>query len=155
LTSSNTLVRRISSGLVLLFAIASASLHAEEPTAAGLWRQIDDNTGKPSSILRIVEHNGVFEAFVEKIFFKEGETNTDPVCDRCTDSRHGQKILGMRIMTDLKREGLQYQGGEILDPGNGHVYRAKMQLSPDGRTLEVRGFIGVSLFGRSQTWFRE
>ena len=63
--------------------------------------------------------------------------------------------LGMKIMTDLKRDGLQYQGGEILDPGNGRVYRAKMQLSPDGRTLEVRGFIGVSLFGRSQTWFRE
>ena len=153
--SYKTLWGRVSRAVALLLAVASASLHAEEPTAAGMWRQIDDNTGKPSSILRIVEHNGVFEAFVEKIFFRDEDKNTDPICDRCTDSRHNQKILGMKIMTDLKRDGLQYQGGEILDPGNGRVYRAKMQLSPDGRTLEVRGFIGVSLFGRSQTWFRE
>jgi uncharacterized protein (DUF2147 family) len=51
--------------------------------------------------------------------------------------------------------GDEYQGGEILDPENGKVYRVKMNLQDRGRTLHVRGFIGFSLFGRTQIWIRE
>lgn len=125
------------------------------PTAAGRWKTIDDKTGAPRSIVVIEEKGGVFEGRIERIFFRPDETDTDPVCSKCTDARKGQKTIGMTILTGLKRDGLGYAGGEILDPGNGKVYRAKMTLSADGATLVVRGFIGFSLFGRSQTWLRE
>ncbi|GAA5174089.1 DUF2147 domain-containing protein [Niveibacterium umoris] len=137
-----------------LTALIAGNAWANEAGAEGRWRTISDTDGKPRSIVRIDEKAGTYEAVVEKIFFKAGE-DTDPVCDKCTDARKGQKIIGLKIMNGLKRDGFAYEGGEILDPDNGKVYRAKMKLSPDGKTLEVRGFIGVSLFGRSQTWYRE
>jgi uncharacterized protein (DUF2147 family) len=79
----------------------------------------------------------------------------DAVCDKCTDERKGQKIIGMTIVKGLKEKNGSYQGGEILDPDNGKTYKCKMKLDETGNKLEVRGFIGVSLFGRSQTWTRE
>ncbi|AFK52888.1 DUF2147 domain-containing protein [Tistrella mobilis] len=124
------------------------------PDAAGLWRTIDDETGKPRSLVRISERDGRWYGRIEKLFREPGE-DPDPVCHECTDTRAGQKITGMEILTGLVRDGLSYEGGEILDPKNGEIYDAKMTLSPDGNTLEVRGFIGLSLFGRSQTWIRE
>jgi len=91
---------------------------------------------------------------VEKIYFRPGEY-TDPICVKCSDSRKDQKIIGMVILRELKREGTQYVGGEILDPEDGSTWRVKMILSPDGKKLDVRGFIGISLFGRTQTWIRD
>lgn len=139
---------------IWLAVLVAGSAWANEPSAEGRWKTVSDEDGKPRSIVRIEDHAGNFEAVIEKVFFKPGE-NTDPVCDKCSDARKGQKIIGLKIMNGLKRDGLRYEGGEILDPDNGKVYRAKMTLSPDGKSLEVRGFIGVSLFGRSQTWVRE
>lgn len=79
----------------------------------------------------------------------------DPVCEHCTDERRGQSIVGMTILEGLKASGAGWEGGGILDPNNGKAYRAKARLSDDGGRLEVRGFIGVALFGRTQTWIRE
>lgn len=135
-------------------ALALATAHASGPTAGGRWLQVSDTDGKPRSILRIEERDGTYEAVVEKIFLKPGE-EADPVCDKCSDARKGQRVTGMRIMDGLRRDGLNYDGGHILDPDNGKVYRAKATLSADGQSLEVRGFIGISLIGRSQTWKRE
>lgn len=140
--------------LSLIVALCAAVAQADEPSAVGRWKTISDEDGKPRSILRIEEQGGAYEAVVEKVFYRPGE-KTDQVCDKCSDARKGQKIIGMKIMHGLKRNGLAYEGGEILDPDNGKVYRAKMSLAPDGKSLEVRGFIGVSLFGRSQIWYRE
>jgi len=134
--------------------LTGAAAWAEEPSAAGRWRQIDDADGKPSSIIVISERDGRYEGRIDRLFPRPGAA-PDPICDACKDARHGQKIAGMRIMEGLQRKGLEYEGGEILDPGNGKVYRARMTLSPDGSRLDVRGFIGVSLFGRTQTWLRE
>ena len=128
---------------------------AQEPTAAGRWKTIDDKTGAPRSIVLIEDKAGVFEGRIETLFFRPDETNTDPVCSKCTDARKGQKTIGLTILTGLKRDGLDYSGGDILDPGNGKVYRAKLKLSADGTKLEVRGYLGVPLLGRSQTWLRE
>ncbi len=120
---------------------------------AGLWKSIDDKTGKPRSLIRITEHNGEYSAVVEKGLLP---TDTgEAVCDKCTDERKGQKIIGMTIVKGLKEKNGAYQGGEILDPDNGKTYKCKMRLDETGNKLEVRGFIGVSLFGRSQTWTRE
>lgn len=141
--------------ILAMCGLSAAAALASEPLATGRWRQIDDATGQPRSVLRIEARGGRYEATIERIFFRPDETDTDPVCTRCSDARKGQKIIGMTIMTGLVRDGLRYEGGEILDPDNGKVYRARMMLAPDGRSLDVRGFIGVSLFGRSQTWVRE
>ena len=120
---------------------------------AGLWKSIDDKTGKPRSLIRITEHNGEYSAVVEKGLLP---TDTgEAVCDKCTDERKGQKIIGMTIVKGLKEKNGVYQGGEILDPDNGKTYKCKMKLDETGNKLEVRGFIGVSLFGRSQIWTRE
>ena len=135
----------------LCFALCSALALAATP--AGLWKSIDDKTGKPRSLIRITEHNGEYSAVVEKGLLP---TDTgEAVCDKCTDERKGQKIIGMTIVKGLKEKNGVYQGGEILDPDNGKTYKCKMKLDETGNKLEVRGFIGVSLFGRSQTWTRE
>ena len=118
-------------------------------TPAGLWKSVDDKTGKPRSLIRITEHNGEYSAVVEKGLLP---TDTgEAVCDKCTDERKGQKIIGMTIAKGLKEKNGVYQGGEILDPDNGKTYKCKMKLDETGNKLEVRGFIGVSLFGRSPT----
>lgn len=121
---------------------------------SGVWQTTDDKTGKPRSLVRIVETAGEYSAIVEKGLLA---TDTgDAVCDKCTDERKGQKIIGMTIAKHLKPSANSnvYDSGEILDPENGKTYKCKMTLSPNGNELEVRGFIGFSLLGRSQTWKR-
>ena len=83
------------------------------------------------------------------------ETDTpDAVCDQCKDERKGHKIVGMTIAEGLKKDGDEYNGGKILDPENGKVYKCKMTLNDAGDELEVCGYIGFSLLGRSQIWKR-
>jgi len=127
---------------------------AAEPTPVGLWKTIDDNTNQPKGLVRISERNGRFEGKIEKIFPKPGD-DPGPTCDKCDGTRHNQPVLGMTILWNLAKQGSEYQGGEILDPENGKTYQAKMKLIDGGKKLEVRGFIGFSLFGRSQVWLRE
>jgi len=129
-------------------------LNATEPSPAGLWKTIDDSSGQPKGLVRIREVNGRYEGKLEKIFPKPGE-DPAPRCDKCEGARHNQPVLGMTILWGLTKQGDEYQGGEALDPENGKIYRAKMKLVDGGKKLEVRGFIGISLFGRSQTWLRE
>lgn len=138
--------------VLLSAAVGFASADVNSPT--GLWKTIDDKTGKERSFVRITESNGVFEGKVEKIYDQPGD---DPqhLCKECEGERRDKPIIGMTILWGLKKDGEQYAGGEILDPKNGSIYRAKMKLLDGGKKLEVRGFIGVSLFGRSQTWVRE
>jgi uncharacterized protein (DUF2147 family) len=136
-------------GLCLFF----CSTLALAASPAGLWKSIDDKSGKPRSLIRITEHNGAYSAVIEKGLLA---TDTgDAVCDKCTDERKGQKIIGMTIVKGLKEKDGVYEGGEILDPENGKTYKCKMKLDDSGKKLEVRGFIGISLFGRSQIWTRE
>jgi len=148
-------VKRFISAVVFVLlsaAVGFASADVNSPT--GLWKTIDDKTGKERSFVRITESNGVFEGKVEKIYDQPGD---DPqhLCKECEGERRDKPIIGMTILWGLKKDGEQYAGGEILDPKNGSIYRAKMKLLDGGKKLEVRGFIGVSLFGRSQTWVRE
>lgn len=138
---------------IIVFLLAMP-LGAAEPTPVGLWKTIDDNTGQPRGLVRIREVNGRYEGRVEKGFPKPGE-NEPPRCEKCDGARRNQPVLGMTILWGLTKQGDEYQGGEILDPESGKIYRAKMALSDGGKKLEVRGFIGISLLGRSQTWLRE
>lgn len=136
---------------ILLLSLAPAAF-AAGITPAGLWKTIDDNTGKPRSLVRIHEHNGEYSAVIEKGLLA---TDTpDAVCDKCKDERKGQRIVGMTIVKGIKFTDGHYEGGEILDPENGKTYRCLMKLDSTGNQLEVRGYIGISLIGRSQNWTR-
>ena len=135
-----------------LFLLFSNIVIAENLSPVGLWKTIDDKTGKPRSLIRINESNGEYSATIEKGLLA---TDTgEAICDKCSDERKNQKLLGMTIVKGLKKNGPQYDGGEILDPDNGKTYRCKMKLDESGNSLEVRGFVGISLLGRSQIWNR-
>ena len=140
--------------ILILLIMPRFATFASELSPVGLWKTIDDNTGKPRGLVRIIEVNGEYQGKVEKIFSKPGE-EPDPKCEKCDGARHNQPVIGMTILWGLTKQGDEYQGGEILDPENGKVYRAKMKLDGDEGKLGVRGFIGFSLFGRTQTWVRE
>lgn len=132
-------------------------LYAAEPaTPVGLWHTIDDNTGRVRALVRIVEHDGELRGTIEKVFPEPG-ADPAPRCTKCTDSRRDQPVVGMTFLTGLKKDSddpLLWSGGEILDPDNGSVYRSKVSLSEDGSRLKVRGYLGISLLGRTQIWQR-
>jgi uncharacterized protein (DUF2147 family) len=142
----------IMSGLLTLGFAAVAGAETDSPV--GLWKTIDDKTGKERSLVRIADNNGVFEGKVEKIFEQPGD-DPNHLCKKCEGERKDKPIIGMTFLWGLKKDGDQYGDGEILDPKNGKIYRAKMRLIEGGRKLEVRGYVGLSLFGRSQTWLRQ
>lgn len=144
-----TLVR-----IAVLLVLTAFSTHAADLSPVGLWKTIDDNTGQPRGLVRVSQANGEYQGKVEKIFPKSGE-DPNPSCDKCDGARRSQPVIGMTILWGLTKQGDEYQGGEILDPENGKVYRAKMKLEDAGRKLHVRGFIGLSLLGRTQIWLRE
>jgi uncharacterized protein (DUF2147 family) len=127
---------------------------AAELSPSGLWRTIDDRTGKPRGLVRITEVNGEFQGKLEKTFPQPGE-DPDPKCDQCSGSRRDQPVIGMTIIWGLIKHGEEYQAGEVLDPENGKIYRAKAKLEDGGKTLYVRGFVGISLIGPTQVWVRE
>jgi uncharacterized protein (DUF2147 family) len=135
--------------------LAAPFARADTGTPAGLWRTIDDKTGQERSLIRIEEVNGAFQGRIEKLLNRQPDDDPDGLCRKCEGERKDKPVVGMTILWGLRKDGDQYGGGEILDPKNGKVYRAKMMLRDGGRKLEVRGFIGVSLLGRSQTWVRE
>ena len=139
--------------LIALLCGAAFSASASD-SPIGLWRTIDDKTGKEKSLVRIVETNGELRATIEKLF-REPNEEPNPNCDKCPGDRKNKPVIGMTIMTGLKKAGTEYEGGEILDPNNGKIYRCKMWTAEGGKKLNVRGFIGVAVLGRTQVWVRE
>jgi len=140
-------------GLALALAAAAASAQATSPV--GVWKTIDDTTKKEKSLVRIVESGGVYSGRVEKIV--DPDAPKDAVCKDCTDDRKDKPIVGMTIIKNMKQstdDKAVYEGGEILDPKDGKVYKSKMKLVEGGSKLDVRGYVGVSLFGKTQTWIR-
>jgi uncharacterized protein (DUF2147 family) len=140
--------------VLLVVTLSCSSVLAAEPSATGLWRTIDDSTGKARGLVRIAEVSGQYQGKLEKTFPQPGE-DSNPKCDKCSGTRRDQPVIGMTILWGMTKQGEDYQGGEVLDPENGKIYRAKMKLEDGGKTLHVRGFIGISLLGRTQIWLRE
>ena len=139
--------------LIVAAAAALASASAMAATPAGLWKTIDDNTGNVRSLIRITQVNGEYNGTIEKLF-RTPDQDQNPKCDKCEGALKDKPITGMTILTGLRQDGNEFADGQILDPENGKVYSSKASLDDNGKKLEVRGFIGVSLFGRSQTWVR-
>jgi uncharacterized protein (DUF2147 family) len=135
-------------------ALTSLSAWADGKSPIGLWKNIDDETGKPKALIRITEQNGELRGKIEKLFRGPNEEQ-NPKCDKCEGELKDQPIVGMTILTGMKPDGDEFNGGKILDPGNGKVYKSKMALVDGGRKLNVRGYIGVPMLGRTQTWVRQ
>ena len=141
--------------LSLIAAVLAAPLAwADDSSPVGLWKTIDDSSGKPTALIRITDNGGQLQGKIEKLFREPGE-DQNPKCVACTDVRKNQPILGMTIVSGLKKQGDDYDGGEILDPKNGKVYKSKVTLRDGGKKLDVRGYIGMPMFGRSQVWLRQ
>ena len=131
----------------------SASHLAAEPSPAGTWRTIDDETHKPRALLRIEEHDGTLSGRIVQLFRDPGE-DPAPLCTPCAGERHNQPVLGMTILWGFHRHGDAWKDGEVLDPEEGTIYRANLHLRDQGARLDVHGYIGVPLLGRSQIWER-
>ena len=136
--------------ILLAFAAGTALAQA---TPVGLWKTIDDETKTEKSQVRITESGGVLNGKIEKL---TDPAKQDAKCDKCTDERKDKPVIGMTIVRNAKADAAKavWEGGEILDPNEGKVYKLKMTPIEGGKKLEVRGFIGFALLGRTQTWVR-
>lgn len=124
---------------------------AAQPSPEGLWKTYDDNTGEARALVRLYRQDNALFARIEDSF---GPGEREARCEACTDERKDQPIVGLLIIRNLKAEKNGFDGGDILDPESGSVYRCTLRVADDGQTLIVRGYLGISLFGRSQTWRR-
>lgn len=141
-------------GLALAAAFTAPFARADDASPAGLWKNIDDATGKPRALIRITESNGTLQGKIEKVFPAPNESQ-NPKCEKCEGANKDAPIVGLVILSGLKKDGEEYAGGQILDPDNGKTYSSKVRLTDAGKKLSVRGYLGVPMLGRSQTWLRQ
>lgn len=148
----HSLTQKLIRGLVIAGLSIGTAFAADMNSPIGTWKTIDDATGKQKGLVQITEAGGVYSGKVLKTFRAD---KPNPICEKCDGDLKNKPVIGMTFLWDLKKDGEEFEGGKILDPENGKVYKAKMKLIEGGKKLEVRGFIGFSLIGRSQVWVRE
>ena len=133
--------------------VTAAGAAAQSSTPVGNWKTVNER-GEPEGLVRIVEVAGELRGTVQKVYSPPAP-EANPVCIACSGERKDKPVIGMQILAGLRWDGEQYSGGEILDPNNGRAYRCLLRVTDDGRKLEVRGYIGISLLGRTQVWLRD
>lgn len=136
-----------------LTAVFSGAAFAQT-TPVGVWKSIDDKTKTERAQIRITENNGVLVGKIEKLL--AADAKPDAVCDKCSDDRKDKPIVGMEIIRGVKKDGDEavWAGGTILDAAEGKVYKVKLTPADGGKKLDVRGYVGMPMLGRTQTWIR-
>ncbi len=139
--------------LILVFTAFFLSVFAAfGQSCVGKWVTIDDKTGKKKSVVRLYKENGKLYGKIIYLFPEEGREE-NPVCDKCTDDRKNKPLIGLQVVRDLKWNGKEWEGGTVIDPENGKVYKLSIWLNPlNSDALMVRGYIGFLY--RTQNWFR-
>lgn len=136
--------------LALPAPVLAAAADARLASPVGLWEPLD-SAGKPLGRIRIFEASGLYYGRIES---SSPDDDRNARCTRCTDDRHNQPIIGLVLLRHLRPENGEYVGGDILDPDTGHIWGCSLRLTNGGHELIMRGFLGISLLGRSQTWRR-
>lgn len=138
--------------IALTLALGSTLVMAQA-SPVGLWKTIDDETKTEKSLVRVVETGGVITGKIEKLL---DPTKQDSTCDKCDGARKDKPITGMTIIEGVKKnpDEIYWDGGSILDPNNGKSYKVRMTPADGGKKLDVRGYVGAPLLGRTQTWVR-
>lgn len=133
---------------------ASMSAFAQTPSIYGTWKTIDDNSKEAKSLINIYEKDGKVFGKIEKLFLKPDE-NQNPICDKCIGENKDAPILGMELLRSFDKDSeTKWSEGTITDPKSGKVYSCKIELIENGTKLKVRGYVGISLLGRTQVWER-
>jgi uncharacterized protein (DUF2147 family) len=134
--------------------LAAAGSAFAQTTPVGVWKTIDDKTKTERAIIRISESGGVFTGKLEKLL--AADAKPDSVCDKCADDRKDKPIVGMEIVRGVKKAENEntWDGGTILDAGEGKIYKVRLQMAEGGKKMEVRGYVGAPLLGRTQIWMR-
>ena len=135
-------------------AAEAAGQNSSGNSPVGLWKTVDDATGKVKSVVSIWAENNKLYGRIQKLVDPDPK-NPSPTCDDCTGDEKGKRVIGLRILWDLKKDGDGWSGGSILDPASGKIYKCLLSVEDGGKKLKVRGFIGVSLLGRTQYWVRQ
>ena len=149
------MLNNLSASLLAFSLMLSAEVSVADSlnSPVGIWQTIDENTHKPSAVVQITQNDkGILSGKAVKGLLPNDNGRR---CTECKDERKNQLIQGMNLIKDMKQNGEGWDGGKILDPNNGTEYKCKMHLTDGGQSLVVRGYIGFSLLGRSQTWVRQ
>jgi uncharacterized protein (DUF2147 family) len=139
--------------------LGASAVFAANDSPVGTWKQVDDATHKPTSIIQITEDNGKLLGKVLQVMNATPQDiardGNPPKCTQCNGSNKDQPIIGMTIMWGISKDDDVWDGGKILDPKTGKIYKVKLTLTDGGQKLDVHGYIGFALMGRSQVWERQ
>jgi uncharacterized protein (DUF2147 family) len=136
--------------LIIAALFFTTIFYAQNQTVIGKWKTIDDETGKAKSIVEIYEKSGKIYGKIIDIIDVEKKKS---LCTNCSGDEKNKPVIGLVIIKGLKKDGKEYNSGKILDPTSGKLYKCFLALDGNDK-LNVRGYIGVALFGRTQTWNR-
>ncbi len=133
---------------------AAGAHPAGGPVLTGFWQAYNDD-GRPGGIFYFYEKNGLYEGRLVKSITYPNEPPDDPLCTACSGEKKNQPMMGLVIVYDMKHHGgAKYEDGHILDPRDGKIWSAEVEVTPDNQKLNLRGYVATPLLGQTRVWTR-